>query len=229
MSEHLSEEMVRKAACNSLLLATGLCIRCSDGSLRYNGEQPGPGWHVHGYCDKTLWLLEDGEVIRVLLHKRRWLLYGTNKTCHSRPPGDSALVRSSSLIVFLVLWTWLDGGQGLHNRQDVFPDLERCASGRTAQRWLHRSRSMAIEIQQAIRLVLIERCEPRPVEILFPVGLPPPEGLLRRRWDDVESTESLWRALAFALIGSVALSVPLSSLLAEARGRWHGPADSLVI
>jgi len=133
------------------------------------------------------------------------------------------------LAVFLALWAWLSCGAGLRTYESVFPDLDLAMSRRTVQRWLRRALLQARKTQQAIRMAVIERSEPRPVERLFPQGLPPPRGLLRRHWKDPLMVGRLFRALVIAVAGSIALQLPLPILLAEARGRWDGPCDSLVI
>ena len=200
-----------------------------DGELQYDGERPGPGWHAHGYFAVTLWMLADGVVRRIRVHKRRWLDTVTGATRHSRPPDDPVGARSSTLVAFLALWGWLVSEHGLHRHEPVVPGLDAAVSRRTVQRWLRRAQRHAIAIQQAVRLAVIQRCEPRPVESLFRGGLPPPPSLMRRAWKDPPGIGSLWRGLAYAVRGSDRLLIPLSTLLAEARGRWDGPADSLVI
>ena len=199
------------------------------GELQYDGERPGPTWHAHGYFAVSLWMLVDGAVRRMRVHKRRWLDTVTGATCHSRPPDDPAGARSSTLVVFAVLWGWLSSAHGLYRHEPVVRGADRAVSRRTMQRWLRRAVRHAMAIQQAIRLTVIQRCEPRPVESLFPRGLSPPSSLMRRAWKDPPGIERLWRGLAFAVRGSLRFRVWLSTLLAEARGRWNGPADSLVI
>jgi len=201
----------------------------SDGDLQFDGQRPGPGWHAHGYFAVTLWMLADGVVQRIRVHKRRWLDTITGTTCHSRPPDDPAGARSSTLVVFLSLWGWLTSGHGLHRHEPVVPSLDAAVSRRTLQRWLRRALGRAMTIQQAIRLAVIQRCEPRPVESLFRWGLPPPPSLMHRAWKDPLLVGRLWRGLTYAVRGSIRFEIPLSTLLAEARGRWDGPADSLMI
>jgi len=169
-------------------------------------------------------------VKQVAVFKRRWRRKGTNTTCHSRPPDDPVLVRFCTLIVLLKIWAWLSGPRGIHHCEDTLSEREQCVcSPRTLQRWFSRATARAMDIQQAIRLALIERCEPRPLERLFPGGLSPPEGLRRRRWKDYPSVVHLWRALALALQGAEALGVPMCTLLAEARGRLGATADCLIV
>ncbi len=222
-------DAVRRIARDSLYVVGREYVQRPDGALQYDGARPGAGWHAHGYFAVGLWVLAQGVVRRVVLYKRRWFEPALRVTCHSRPPDDPLGARSSTLVVFLALWAWLSSDAGLHRHDPVFPDIDGCGSRRTVQRWLARVRPYAMAIQQAIRLAVIERSEPRPVERLFPQGLSPPRGLLRRRWKDPRPVGRLWRALVIAIQGSLATSTPLSILLAEARGRWDGPDDSLVI
>lgn len=161
-----------------------------------------------------------GHLGRVWLRKQRWLDPATGRTCHSRPPDDVPWLHFCTLVIALKLWSWLDGGRGVASAPAGVLDLQDRPSARTAQRWQARALPYAMEFQQAIRLAIIERCEPRPVETLFPGGLSPPDLLMRRSWRDPPALDKLWRALALLLGGAIRLSVPAAVLLAEARGRW---------
>ena len=101
-------------------------------------------------------------------------------------------------------------------------------SRRTIQRWLRRALVLAPQTLQGIRRAVIERCEPRPVEQLFPRGVSPPERLRRRYWRAPASVSTLWQALAFFVGGVVALEISPPVLLAEARGRQMD-ADQFLI
>ena len=223
-------DAIREVTRDGLHVVSSAYRSRSDGSLQYDGVRPGPGWHAHGYFAVEMLVLAHGVVRRKVLHKRRWFEPDTKVTCHSRPPDDPVGARSSTLVVFLSLWAWLTS-RGLRSRmhEPVFPDLDLAVSRRTVQRWLRRALLSASETQQAIRMAVIERSEPRPAERLFPQGLPPPRGLLRRHWKDPAPVSRLWRALVIAVAGSIQLRTPMSILLAEARGRWDDRSDSLVI
>ncbi len=198
-----------------------------DGSFVFVGERPSDGhWHGHGYFPRALWVLRDGYIVRITLWKHRWLLVGTTTTCHSRSPEELASFGASVLVVVLVLFGWLDSGQGVSSRgrsEPIAGMQESCASRRTSQRWLHKLSPDALKIQQALRRAVVERSEPRPVEILFRGGLPPPKDLLRHPWKDPPSVAALWRAFAILLRGALGLDVPVALLLTEARGRWSDP------
>jgi hypothetical protein len=214
-----TNEQIAEASRNSLALIGDGYVVGEDGVLEYRGERPGRGWHVHGWFERWLWVLVAGVPERRRLRKRRWLSVDTGGTCHSRPPDDWGPGYFCWLIVVLKLWPWLNGDAGLHNVAEVSHALDNHACSRTVQRWLRRLCGRALEIQQAIRNALIERCEPRPVEHLFPKGLSPPESLSQRRWREPESVATLHRALTMLFVGAVELSIPTTVLLAEARGR----------
>lgn len=189
----------------------------------YRGHRPGPDWHVHGCFSRRLWMLYRGRLVRKRLWKARWLDPGASRTCHSRPPDDVPSLSFCTLVLALKVWAWLDGDRGVHRVRDVHEDLESCPCPRTVQRWMSRALPVAMRIQQAIRLSIIERSEPRPVERLFPGGLSPPRGLVGRHWRDPLQVVQLWRGLALLLGSSTRLQIPVAVLLAEARGRWDDP------
>lgn len=176
--------------------------------------------HAHGSFPRRMWVLDRGHLRRVRLHKARWLDPVTGRTCHSRPPDDLPRLHTCLLVVALKLWSWLDGGRGVQHPREVIGALEDRPVPRTVQRWLARAQPYAMEIQQAVRLAIIERSEPRPVETLFPGGLSPPGHVVRRPWRDPPALDKLWRALAMLLGGALGLCIPAAVLLAEARGRW---------
>lgn len=192
--------------------------------LVWRGTRPGPGWHAHGWTECRRRMLIDGALRWRTLRKRRWARADRSATTHSRPPEDLGLVHEA-LVVALELWCWLDGALGLHRYVTPYVDGP---SRRTVQRWLGRALPRAVAFQSAIRRALIERSEPRPWETLFPAGLSPPGGLLRRRWRDPSTVASLRRGLAFLFVGASQLSVSPTSLLAEARRGADGRAGSLV-
>lgn len=204
---------------DSVYALSGLYWRRPDGHWQYNGERPGSDWHSHGYFGRRLVVLRGGEGRRIIVYKQRWRQVGTTTTCHSRPPDDPRLLRYCTLIVVLRLWGWVRGAMGLHNREDLYPELESLGSDRTAQRWMRRALGQALEIEQAIRLAIIGKSEPRPMERLFEGGLSPPRELLCHHWQDNSATETLWRSLAMLLVAARKLGTHTSLLLAEARRR----------
>jgi len=205
---------------DSLALSSSVYRRRVDGELQYDGKRPGAHWHAHGYFSCQVWMLDGGRVVLVRLWKRRWLRVGTTRTCHSRPPDLLPGLRFCTLIVALKLWAWLDAEVGLHRYAEVFAALGERGSRRSVQRWLRRLSPRAMEIQQAIRLAVIERCEPRPLEWIFPTGLDPPERVRRKRWQDAKLVGRLWTALAMLFGTSSDLMISPTILLAEARRRF---------
>ena len=226
MAGTFEAERLREAVRSSLFAVSRLYRVRGDGDLQYDGKRPGEGWDAHGYFPRQLWMLDDGGLVCHRLWKQRWLRREDGRTCHSRPPDDVRSLWSCALIVVLKLWALLDGTSGLHTSPEVLPGLEGHVSPRTTSRWLGRLGSRALALHQAIRRAVMERCEPRPIERLFPAGLSPPRGLACRRWRDPPSVATLWRALAILLAGAVELSVPTAVLLAEARGRCGTPDTS---
>lgn len=188
--------------------------------LTYSGPRPGAGWYKHGRLKRRMLTVICGVLSTVYVLKQRWLEAATGRTRHSRPPDDLPWLHYCSLVVALKLWAWLDGGRGSENVPQVIEDEDDRPDKRTVQRWLARALPHGMDFQQAIRLALIERSEPRPVETLFPGGLSPPEALVRQSWRDPPALDKLWRALALLMNGAIRLSVPAAVLLAEARGRW---------
>jgi hypothetical protein len=211
----------------SLAVESSMYVPRTGGEFIFQGSRPLQGrWHGHGYFPKTSWVLRFGKLVQITIWKHRWRMVGTSTTCHSRPDEEAPSAGVCLLIVLLLVFTWLDSGQGLSNKDQQEPIEgvgEACASRRTIQRWLHKLLPQAIDIQQAIRRAVIERCEPRPVETLFEGGLPPPKGLERRIWKDPLSVYTLWRAFALLFRGALKLNVPVATLLAEARRRWSAP------
>lgn len=207
---------------------TGLLSRWSvgpfrrrpDGALQFDGARPGPGWHAHGYFASGLTFLEGDRYVLRRVFKRRWLDPGTGRTTHSRPPDALPYFRVSTVLVVVLLASFV--GIALPELDAV--ELDEVRSRRSVQRWHARAVGVGLHVQQAIRHALIERCEPRPVEHLFEGGLSPP-----RSAADLPQVTTLSRGLLMSIIGARGLAVPLAVLLAEARGRWTGPTDRFPI
>lgn len=225
MGETYTDSEVVAAVGVSTAVRLGL-FRVRRGVLVFDGTRPGPEWHAHGYFVARPWMVVGGQVERVRLAKRRWLLRRAGRTCHSRAP-DTVLRGSFAVtVIVLVLWAWLDGRAGLSRYREPVCGLDGVVSPRTVQRWRGRAVGQARAFQHAVRQAVIERSEPRPVERLFPGGLSPPAGLEARRWPDPPGVADLWRGLALAIGGALQLAVPVTLLLAEARGRVSTHPDS---
>lgn len=214
-----------KAARDSLLVFGGGYRELSAGLYAFEGERPGPDWHVHGWLDVALRVRIGGPLRAITLRKRRWILADRSHTCHSRPPDDLG-VRFDALNVAVELWCWLGAALGLHRYLTPFEDGP---DRRTVQRWLHRALPRALETQHRIRRALIERSEPRPMEMLFPRGLAPPEHPMRRRWKAPTEVWTLWRGLFLLFGGADGLDIPTAPLLAEARGRMTVPLSRFLL
>ena len=217
MDGTFSSEEVREAASNSLHVLSSVYSRRADGSYQIEGIRPGPGWVGHGYFSRSLWVFEARRLRQVLLFKHRWLSPGKTHTCHSRAPNEMAQLSMGVLGYVIAIFGWLQATVGLHSHTPLLDDLGQRPSPRTLQRWLKRALPNARKTQQAFRLAVIERCEPRPVETLFPRGLSPPIED-RRHWRNLPAVSGLWQAYAFTIGASMRLSIPAAILLAEARG-----------
>ena len=222
MGETSEHGALRRVLALPGLIAAGV-YRWRGEALEYTGERPGSGWHVHGWCSRWLDVLIGGQVQRVRLHKRRWRLGRRGRTCHGRPPDERAFIGLSSLLIVIKLYGWLNSEGGLHSRSPTTAAVSIDVAPRTMLRWLRRALPWAMAIQQAIREAVIERCEPQPIEQLFPSGLSPPEGLLRRRWKAATLTLTLWRGFALLFGAAIELDINPALILAEARGRMRNP------
>ncbi len=212
-----SEQLLRDLVSGS----TEGYIALEDGSLFYSGERPGSDWHRHGFTTKNLTRFVDCRPIKTLIRKQRWLLFGTTRTVHSRPAEDVDYVRFCSAIIVLRLCACLFSEGGFHHREEFVEVMsEGCGADRTVQRWYMRALEKSLVIEQSIRLMIIEKVEPRPIETLFPGGLPPPPHLVKKRLNHRSRVETLWRAYTMLLVTAREFGGPLRVHLAEARRRW---------
>ena len=221
-----SPDLVFDAAWNSLVVYGYGYVRHREGFL-FIGDRPGPDWYGHGYFGRWMWVLVAGEPVRIRLRKHRWRRKGANETCHSRPPGEVGSRKVCMLLLVLLIWQWLDGDRGIHDAREKHAEFLSVVSKRTVQRYLHWLQPQGLTLQQFIREAVIERSEPRPVERLFPGGLPPPGRLRRHGWTDHENVIQLWTGLALAFGAAIKLETPAAVLLAEARGRYAQNRDPI--
>jgi len=206
---------------DSLFAIGGIYTPLQNGAYVYFGSRPGPEWYGHGYFSKSLTMLVDGNPEPILVYKHRWVHKAFGYTVHSRPPDDPVLIRFCSLILMLRVWGVVNSTMGFHNRRELFEGLENgCGSDRTVQRWVSRALDNGMEIQQAVRLYLIEESEPRPVERLYVGGLSPPDAVISRRWKSPANLETLYAGYAMLLVTASKLYKHASTLLAGARRRW---------
>ena len=165
----IEASVLRQVAARSLFAFDKGYNRLTDDSFAWRGTRPAGGWHIHGWTEAHPWAVVDGRRQRITVRKRRWRRDNRSVTCHSRPP-DALRLRSDALLVVLELWCWLDAAVGLHRYVGPFADGP---ARRTVQRWLHRALPVAAATQHALRYAVIERSEPRPLEMLFPRGCRP--------------------------------------------------------
>ena len=220
-ADNRQDEGAEEWICDSLFALGGVYQTDDDGKVFYYGQRPGAEWQGHGYFPKTVVMLVGAAPVAVVVWKHRWKNVETGRTVHSRPADDPVMLRYCTLILFLRVWAVVSSKQGFHNRAEVFEDLDdRCGSDRTVQRWTAKAMDECLEIQQAIRLAIIEKSEPRPIEQLFEGGLSPPGCVVSKRWQSPRNHFVLWLGYAQLLVGANKLGICTSRLLAEARRRW---------
>ena len=215
-------DIVRVA--RSLMVLGDRYKRLSDDVFTWEGARPGPRWHSHGWLVVARRIAVGGAVTRVVtVRKRRWLDTAAGPdgpvTRHDRPPDDLGGLYDA-VIVAASLWCWLDAALGLQRYAEPYHDAP---SVRTVLRWHKKALPNALFTQQRLREVLIERCEPRPIEQLFPGGVPPPGSRLRHGWRDPDRTWTLCQGLTFLFRGAFELALSAPALLAEARRREGHP------
>jgi hypothetical protein len=211
----LQLELVRAVAHSGLapLRLAGFVVD-DDGVWHYPGVRPGPGWHGHGSFEASHRDLDQERLVALRLAKPRWLDPATRATVHTPPPGDLGL-RYSGLVVVLQLFAWIDAAVGLHRFDAVFHALDDRPSRRTVQRWLARFRPRALALQHHARRAVLARFpdKPRPLDMLFPGGIPPPRP---RPWREPGPVCQLFRGLAMVLGAAVARKLPAALLVTEA-------------
>ena len=192
--------------------------------LEHRGVRPGPGWHRHGWTTRSLTIRVRRGLRQVLLKTQRWLEFSTKRTVHDRPLWELAWSSSTTDVVFLTLAAWLLAGNGLHRTAWPWPDDR--PSRRTAQRWLECLRPDALRWQHAIRLAVIDRLAPRPLEEFLPTGgIPPPKG--RNPSHMSAAVWQLHRGLWLLQEAEALLEdTPARTLLVEARRRLTPPNPS---
>ncbi len=190
-------------------------IRREAGRWVYRGDRPAPDCHAHGFTPKTLTLLHGLRLVDVVVYKQRWL-WSDGHTTHDRPPQDVSWSRYGLLVVFTTLRLWLEAPKGLLKVMwGWMPDRP---DARSVQRWWRRLRPDALRWHQAIRAAVVDALAPRPLEEMFPAGLPPPGGLSRFSGDAVLQAWQLHSGLT-TLLDANHPQRSSTALLVEARRR----------
>ena len=194
--------------------ATSAGLHRRPGGWFYTADRPGPGWHAHGTTPRRLWLLHDGGVSPVVLHKQRWKHVSTGRTSHDRPPLELPWTPFGLAAVFTVLAAWWRSQGGLWRLSRPWHGQRPHA--RTLQRWLAHLAARALAWHVAMRDVVVDRLAPSTIEEMFPAGLDPPGTMARFRvtGPQVGQLEAGHRILQKA---APLLSVPWSALVVEAR------------
>lgn len=211
----LQPDLLRAVAGSGLaaLRLSGFTVD-DDGVWHYPGVRPGPKWHGNGSFVAAHGDLDRSRLVVLRVAKPRWRDPATNASVHTPPPGDLG-ARYSGIIVALQLFAWLDAAVGLHRFEALFPSLDDRPSRRTVQRWLARLLPRALILQHHARLVVFRFVDkPRPLDVLFPGGIPPPAR--PRPWRDPVPVAQLFRGLAMVLGAAMAVSRPAALLVTEA-------------
>jgi len=178
-------------------------------------ESDSGSFHAHGRYKRWLKTMKNWVLTRVGVWKHRWLCLCCGRTMSTGPPDVLPYVPLCTLVIVILLWSYLNGKRGLRN--SIPGELSDDTTARSVARYLKRAKSVCLKTQQAIREVLIETKEPGPWEECFFSGLSPPESLIRRHRRDPSQAVTLWRALAMLLVGSEVLSASPCHLMARAR------------
>ena len=172
-------------------------------------------FHAHGRYKRWLKTMKNWVLTRVRVWKHRWLCLCCGRTMNTGPPDVLPYVPLCTLVIIIVLWSYLDGKRGLRNC--IPGQLSDDITARSVARYLKRAKRASMKTQQAIREVLMEIEQPRPWEECFFSGLSPPQSLIGRHHHDPSQAVTLWRALAMLLGGSEILSASPAPLMARAR------------
>ncbi len=73
---------------------------------------------------------------------------------HDGPPDILAHIPICTLVIVAVVWTYLEGDNGVHNR--IPQQASKAASPKTLARYLSRAKTVCLETQQAIREDTVE-------------------------------------------------------------------------
>jgi transposase-like protein len=174
-------------------------------------------YHAHGSFSRWLKTIAGASFIRIRLFKPRFLCLSCGHTFSLSPPETIPYQRVCVVTMVAFLWCYLAAAGGLHNCLD--PELSEHVSVRNLARHVKRAKRHALDTQQAIREVVVETIEPRPMEELFPGGLDPPETLRRKQCCEPEESSILWRALHLVRSASTTLTCDPRALLAWANQR----------
>lgn len=172
-------------------------------------------FHAHGRYKRWLKTFKRWLLTPVKVWKHRWLCLCCGRTMSTGPPDVLPYLPLCTLVIVILLWSYLDGERGIRNC--IPPELGNDTTARSLARYLKRAKTVCLKTQQAIREVWMEIKEPRPWEKCFFSGLSPPQSLIKRHRRDPSQVGILWRALAMLLRGSKTLSANPCLLMARAR------------
>ena len=145
-----------------------VCDKCYSHSGRF---------HAHGRYKRWLKTLKNAVLTPVQVWRQRWLCLCCGRTMSNGTPDVLPNIPICTLVILVLLWTYLTGEKGIH--QSIPQELDEAATPRTLARYLKRAKAVCLETQQAIREVLIEMREPRPWDEAFHQGFHPLKVLAR--------------------------------------------------
>lgn len=154
-----------------------------------------------------------GELTTTPLYNLRWYCVLCHHTMSITPPSVVKRLRACSLVIFLILWVYINSPEGYEKCN--FNLLEEIANRSKLFRYLERAKENAQYTMQIFREVVIEKIVPKAWEDITLEGLSPPEH------PKAKATEvaTLWEAFTILIKGSDFLEIPLSTLLAWAHER----------
>ncbi len=167
-----------------------LCDKCQSTS----GD-----FHAHGRFKRRLITLRNWTTTKIQIWKQRWLCLCCDRTMSTGPPDTLPYIPYCTMIIMALLWSYLNGNNGIHNSIPV--QFDDAPSPRTLERYLHRAKAICEETKQTIEEVLSKIKRSKPWDKLFSKGLSPPERLngLHR---DPDKSVILWQVLAMLLASS---------------------------
>ena len=195
-----------------------ICPVCESGAGHY---------HAHGSFRRWLKAIVWGGIVKIRLRKPRFLCLSCLHTFSLHPPETIPYQRVCVAMIAAFLWCYLASAGGFHNCLD--PELSEHVSVRNLARHVKRAKRCALDTQQAIREVVMEKIEPRPKEEIFPGGLDPPDSLLRKQRHEPKEAAILWRALELARQASHTIFSDPRALLAWANQNNDAKKRSFLI
>lgn len=171
-------------------------------------------FHRHGWYDRGLLTIVDGELREETLWNLRWLCTLCEHTMSATPPGILRRRQACVLVIVMLLWIYVNSPDGVE-RCD-FDKLEAAAERKRVFRALRDAKATFLDTQQSMREAMLEKIKPEAWEELTHSGLSPPasNGKCQN-----PQTREVWETLSLLMRGAVFSGNPLHTLLARAHER----------